>query len=67
MNNKKARALMARTYETFNLIHQQWVYSLEEALASSKDNSGHRSTKTTVIILVQCPWTGTWHKRYRTK
>lgn len=64
MNNKKARALMARTMETINLVKQHWTWSLDQSMFAV-NNTG-RSNITTVKIVEQCPFTGNLINRYRT-
>lgn len=65
MNNRKARALIARTFKSFNFMNQMWFNSLTDAL-DCPDNAGHFSAKVTVKITEQCPWTGNLINRYRT-
>lgn len=64
MKNRKARALMARTMETINLVKQHWTWSLDQSMFAV-NNTG-RSNITTVKIVEQCPWTGNSIARYRT-
>lgn len=64
MNNRKARALMARTFKSFNMMNQLWFNSLKEAL-DCPEYIGHRSNRVTVRIVEECPFTGKLFERYR--
>lgn len=65
MNNCKARALIARTVKSFNLMNQMWFNSLSEVL-DCPDNARHFSARVTVRIEEQCTWTGNIIASYKT-
>lgn len=65
MNNCRARALIARTVKSFNLMNQIWFNSLIEIL-DYPDNARHFSARVTVRIEEQCTWAGNIIARYRT-